>query len=295
MEPARPPLHPAKLARWVLQLGRDVLDEYRDDDVGDLAASITFWTLLSIPAAVLALVSALGSLESFVGANLAADAEREVLEFIERTFTDESSTLSNAVSELFSTSSSGLFTIALVVAFYTLSRGFAGVIRALDRAYEVDDGRSWLHLRLVSLGLGIGSIVTIAGAAAVLAVLPLLPGSGVLRWLAAPLVVVLLVLWAATVYHVGPHHRTPWRFDLPGAILTALGWVAATQGFTWYVRLADQGNQVQTTIGAVLLALTLLYALSVILLLGAEVNDVIARRAGVVEAPATPVADRFRR
>jgi membrane protein len=50
--------------RWLWQLAKDVVDEYKHDRVGDLAASITFWTILSIPAAVLALVSALSSLES---------------------------------------------------------------------------------------------------------------------------------------------------------------------------------------------------------------------------------------
>ncbi len=58
-QPARPPLSPVPFARWLWQLAKDVIEEYRRDGVGDLAASITFWTLLSIPAAILAMVSAL--------------------------------------------------------------------------------------------------------------------------------------------------------------------------------------------------------------------------------------------
>lgn len=292
---ATPPLQPRNLVRWLVRLGRDVVDEYREDDVGDLAASITFWSLLSIPATVLALVSALGSLDSIVGANLAADVEREVLDFVDRTFADESSSLANAVSDLFATSSGGVFTIALVVAMYSLSRGFAGVIRSLDRAYEVNEGRSWVHLRLVGLGLGAGSVVSLAGGATLLAIIPTLPGAVVLRWLIVPAALALMVVWAATIYHVGPHHRTPWRYDLPGAFVTTIGWVLATQGFAVYVRLGSQGNQVQTTVGAVLLALTLLHALSVVLLVGAEVNDVIARRARVVERPISRSERKSRR
>jgi membrane protein len=106
-------------------------------------------------------------------------------------------------------------------------------------------------------------------------------------------VVVGLVLWAATLFHIGPNHNTPWKYDLPGAIVTAAGWIVATQGFAVYVRVAPSGNQIQTGVGAVLLALTLMYLLSVVLLVGAELNDVLARRADVVR-PTRPVSARVR-
>lgn len=64
-----------------------------------------------------------------------------------------------------------------------------------------------------------------------------------------------------------------------------VGWVAASQGFALYVRAAGLGTQVQTSVGAILLALSLMYVLSIVLLIGAELNDVIARRAGVVQQP----------
>ena len=101
------------------------------------------------------------------------------------------------------------------------------------------------------------------------------------------------MLWAATLFHIGPNHKTPWRYDLPGAMLTAVGWIIATQGFAVYVRFAPSGNNIQTSVGAILLALTLMYLLSLVLLLGAELNDVISRRAGVVHQP-PPVTTRAR-
>lgn len=281
---------PLPFAKWMWQLAKDVVNEYRRDGVGDLAASITFWTLLSIPAAILALVSALSSVESIGGARAAEDLQREIQELINDTFA-ESSTLGEAVSELFAGSNAGVLTVATAAAVFSLSRGFAGVIRALDAAYEVEEGRAWWHVRLVAIGLGISTIVIAAGSSVILALLPELPGGSAFQVLAAPVAFFLIVLWAATVFHVGPNHKTPWRYDIPGALLTAVGWVLATQGFAIYVRLADQGNQVQTTVGAVLLGLTLMYLLSTVMLVGAEVNDVISRRAGVV---ADPVALRRR-
>ncbi|MFV2040275.1 MAG: YihY/virulence factor BrkB family protein [Acidimicrobiales bacterium] len=281
---ARPPLSPLPLARWLWALAREVVNEYIRDGVGDLAASITFWTLLSIPAAVLALVSALSSVERFIGAGAARDLEQRILDFVNDTFAD-SQTLNDAISELFSDSNRGVFTIATLVAFFTLSRGFAGLIRALDSAYEVEEGRAWWHVRLVAMGLGGGTIVVTVGALGMLAVLPDLPGGTVLQLLVAPGALLLIVLWTTTLFHIGPNHRTPWRYDVPGGVFTALSWVLATQGFALYVRVASAGNQVQSAVGAVLLALTLMYLLSVAMLVGAQLNDVLSRRAGVVRQP----------
>lgn len=284
-----PPLWPAPLARWLWQLAKDVMEEYRKDGIGDVAASITFWTILSVPAAVLALVSALSSLEAIVGASVANDVEAQVQQFVVDTFAD-SQALNDTVVELFNSSSTGLATVATFAAMFTLSRAFAGLIRALDIAYEVDDKRPWWFIRLVAIGLGVGTILVVAAGATLLATLPSLPFNSTIRLLTAPGVLVVLILWAATVFHIGPNHNTPWRYDLPGATITTIGWVIASQGFAFYVRASGQGNQVQTGVGAILLALSLMYVLSVVLLVGAELNDVLARRAGVVRQPPSVTA-----
>lgn len=285
-----PRLRPGPLARWAWQLLKDVAEEYRKDRIGDVAASITFWTILSVPAAVLALVSTLSSLEAVVGASVANDVEEEIRSFVIDTFAD-SEALADTVAELFDSSSTGVATLATAVALFTLSRAFAGLIRALDVAYEVHEGRPWWFVRLVAIGLGVGTVFVVASGATFLALLPSLPFDGALRLLAVPGVLIGFVLWAATVFHIGPNHRTPWRYDLPGAVVTTIGWLAASQGFALYVRVSGQANSVQSSVGAILLALSLMYLLSVVLLVGAELNDVLARRAGVVQQPPS-VADR---
>lgn len=279
-----PPVAPGALIRWVWQLTKDVWNEYRKDGAGDLAASITFWTILSIPAAALALVSALSSLETIAGTSVSNDVEREIQQFVADTLVD-SDTLSRAITELFDGSNAGVATVATMAALFTLSRAFAGLIRAMDVAYEVDEARSWWQLRLAAIGLGIGTVIVAAGSATILAILPALPMTALTQWFTAPAVFAGVVLWCATLFHIGPNHRTPWRHDLPGAIVTAIGWVMASQLFALYVRFAGSANEVQTGVGAILLALSLVYVLSLVLVVGAEVNDVLARRAGVVQEP----------
>lgn len=288
-----PPWRTRALLRWLWRLTKDVVNEYRDDRVGDLAASITFWTILSIPAAALSLVSTLSSLEFVVGRSVADNLQSEVESFVSTTFGDDAA-LNDTVRELFDTPSGSVATVATLIALYTLSRAFGGLIRALDVAYEVDDSRPWWFLRIVAIGLGIGTVSIVAAGATALAVLPSLSLSGAASWLTPTAIVGGLILWAATLFHIGPNHKTPWRYDLPGAILTALGWVVATQGFAVYVRFAPSSNDIQTSVGAILLVLTLMYLLSLLLVLGAELNDVISRRAGVVQQPPS-VTTRARR
>ena len=99
-----PPRAPLAFAVWLWQLVKDVAAEYSADRVGDVAAAITFWTVLSIPAAVLALVSTLSSLDAVVGESITADMQSEIEGFITSTFS-ESDALNSTVRDLFSTSS----------------------------------------------------------------------------------------------------------------------------------------------------------------------------------------------
>lgn len=281
---AAPPLRPRALGRWLVQLGKDVFFEYRRDRASDVAAAITFWTVLSIPAAVLALVSGLNWLDAFVGSSVAEDVEQRTLDFIAEQIVN-SDALTSAVEELFQSPSGGVATVAMAIAIFTLSRAFAGLIRALDATYGVENGRRWWHARLVAIGLGLGTLAVVASAAVALAYIPQLQLGVLARWITVLVVLSVLVLWASTLYHVGPNHRTPWRYDLPGAIFTALGWAISTQLYAVYVRVTADANEVQSTVGAVLLALTLMYVLSLVMIVGAEVNEVISHRAGVVQEP----------
>ena len=179
---------------------------------------------------------------------------------------------------LFDSAHPGLFTVTTMVAFYTLSRGFAGLIRGLDVAYEVEEGRGWLRLRLVAIALGTATVMVVGGVAIFLVVLA---GQGFSSTgLSLAIALTVLVAWATTIFHLAPFRRSPWHHDLPGAVLTAIGWAAAPQAFAIYVSASSAGNQVTTTLGMIVLALMMLYALSVLMLLGAELNDVLTRRAG---------------
>ena len=232
---------------------------------------------------------------SLLGPGLAADLEDAVFEVVDRTFTAEADGVRDAISGLFDQPRAGLFSAALAAAVFTLSGGFSGLIRALDVAYDVEDSRNVLRVRLTGLGLAVGTLALIAASTLAWSWTARNGVPDLLRFVSALL---LLVLWAATIFHIGPHHRTPWRYDLPGAALAAVGWLVLSLGFGWYVRIAGSGNELVGAAGAALLGLTWVWLACVVLLIGAELNEIIASRAGVVQAPAPLVppewADRVR-
>lgn len=273
---------PRAVGRWLWSTGREMWKEFVDDGVTDLAASTTFFTVLMLPAAALALMATLGSLESVFGENVAADIRQAALDWVTDTFGSDG-TMVAAVQELFDTRVRGLATASFLVALWALGRGFAGIIRALDIVYEVHESRNWIRLRLTAIGLGVGTVL-VAGAAATLrwVVWPSLPDTVLVQVAVLPTLMVVLVAWTATLYHIGPNHHTPWRYDLGGAAFAAVAWLVLSTGFAVYVDVVARVSGVLGFIGAALLGLTLLYLLNIALLLGGELNEIIARRAGVV-------------
>ena len=91
----------------------------------------------------------------------------------------------------------------------------------------------------------------------------------------------MLIVWAATVFHLAPNHHTPWRFDVPGAVFTAVGWLLLSVGYGTYIQLAGTGNSAVGVVGGLLLGLTWMWLAVVVLLIGGEINALLAHRAGV--------------
>lgn len=270
--------------------------EWRDDRVSGLAAEIAFFGVLSVFPGLLALAAGLGSLEALVGQEVAADTERAVLMALSDSLGNDSATV-DAVRSLFAEQRPGLLTLGLGLAVVGLSRGFGAVIRALDVAYDVEERRPWLHRRLLAVGLSMGSLVVAVLLLAVFVLGPLLGGGrGVVdalglqgalaalwTWARWPLALLALVAWAATLLHLAPNHRTPWRTDVPGAALAAAVWIVTSIGFRTFLAVAGEGNQVFGALGGALTVLFWLYLLGIGIVLGGELNAVLAARKGVAQ------------
>ena len=136
-----------------------------------------------------------------------------------------------------------------------------------NHAYDIEEGRAWWKVRLLSLGLTLGLAAFILIAFALVLVGPTaaeyiarVTGLGpafawtwkILQW---PLVVALVSFGAGLVYYFAPDAEQEWVWVTPGAILAAIIWLAASLGFKFYVANFATYTETYGAIGGVILTL----------------------------------------
>lgn len=288
----------------------EVASEWDKHRVGGLAAEIAFFAVLGMFPAFIALAAGLGEINDLLGEDVSLEAEHWVLERLDDVL-GVNNNLTDTVNDLFSGANPSVLTAGALLSVYASSRGFTAVVRALDIAYDHEHRRGFLATRLVGLGLALMTIVVAVLVLTVIVVGPLFGEGDDLAdrfgfgkyfatgwdWFRWPLVALILVAWAASLFHIGPNHRSPWRWELPGAVLSSAWWLVVSVGFSRYLELAADGaNAVFGLLGGALSLLFWLYLMAMGLLLGAEVNGVLGRRAGIVTSgpKSIPVQDRYR-
>ena len=191
--------------------------------------------------------------------------------------------------------------LAIGIALYGATKGAAAIMTALNIAYDVHETRSFIVKTAMSFAMTAGglfvlffAIVAVAGSNALENLLPALSGVThilieVLLWAVAAASVVLLL---AIIYRYGPNRpNAPWRWITPGSAIAAAAWLGATAGFGLYVSNFGNYNATYGSLGAVIVFLTWLYLSAYIVLLGAELNSEIERRAAEAKAARKNLAD----
>lgn len=296
--------------RWSYRFVRDIIDEWSKDRVGGLAAEIAFFALLGFFPSIIVLAAALGSADGILGAGAAADIEGWLVEQL-TTVLGGDNNVEDVVRDLFATDNGSAFTAGAVLAAYAASRGFTAVVRALDIAYDHEHQRGWLSTRLVGFGLTLMSVIVAAVVLTLIVIGPLFGEGAELAerlgvdswftvlwtWFRWPVVFLALIGWAASLYHIAPNHRSPWKYELPGAFIASVWWTAVSLGFGTYLSVASSGaNAIFGLLGGALSLLFWLYLMAMGLLLGAEVNSIIASRQGVIleAVPRRPLKETVR-
>jgi membrane protein len=178
----------------------------------------------------------------------------------------------------------GILTFGLLAALWSSSAAVVGLIDALNRAYDIEEGRPWWKVRLLAVGLTLALAALILVAFALVLVGPtaadyIARATGVgpvfawawkiLQW---PVVVGLVALGAGVVYYFAPDAEQEWVWVSPGAVLASVIWLAGSLGFKYYVAHFATYTETYGALGGVMVLLLWFYLSGVILLLGAELN-----------------------
>jgi membrane protein len=309
---ASAPAGPLKLdARaWWSAIKRAAM-QFRDHELTDSAAGLTYYAVLSIFPALIALVSILG-----LAGDSAIDPLVENIESLAPGQAQE--ILLGAIEQISSSQAAGLALIlGLAGAVWTASGYIGGFSRASNRIYEIDEGRPFWKLRPLQIAITIVMILLLVVCAiAVVVTGPLARELGdvvgvgetaVTMWEIAkwPVIAVTVITLISVLYWAAPNVRQPgFRWITPGSVVALVLWVAASALFAFYVANFSSYNATYGSIAAVIVFLVWLWITNLAILFGAELNAELERQreleAGVREAdtialdPRDPADDQRR-
>ncbi len=266
------------IKRFVVAFVRSIAD----DNVTDVAAMMAYYaafalfpmlvfivtlTLLVLPIAVLhqGLAMVTPALPASIGQLMHAQIDR--------------------MSE---TASSGFAIGGAILALWSASRGAASLSGALNRMFQKKETRGWIRRQLIALAITLVVALLIVVALALLFAGPAVGhwvvdrwGEGSLfdrvwaygRWIGAGVIV--MFVWAL-IYKFLPDTDAPFRVFTPGAIVGVLIWLGVSWLFGLYVSYHDTYEATYGTLGGAILFLTWLWMSNLAILVGAEINDVLA-------------------
>lgn len=260
-------------------IAKKTLREFSKDQCPDLAAALTYYSVLSIFPALLALVSLLG---------IFGDAQKTtaaLLDIVQGIAPGETvKTLRPVVEDLSSSSAAGFTLIlGLLTALWSAS-GYVGAFgRAMNRVYETDEGRPFLKLRGTMLGVTVVNLLIVVVLAAMLVLSgPVaesvgntigLGGAFLAAWNIAkwPVMLVLVIVAIAILYYATPNVQQPkFRWMSMGSAIALVVFLIASLAFGFYVANFGSYNKTYGAIGGVIVALLWLWILNMSLLFGAE-------------------------
>lgn len=263
--------------------------EFRDDNVTDWAAALTYYGVLSIFPALIALISVVGLLGSSATSSLLDNL---------KAFTPgpAKDILTNAVTGLSrSQGSSGiLFVVGLALALWSASGYVAAFMRAANSIWDAPEGRPIWKTLPVRLGVTVVTVVVLAaGAVAVVVSGPVaqrvgdllgLGSAAVTAWEIAkwPALVLLFGLLLSILYYAAPNVVHPgFRWVTPGGVLAIIVWIAASAAFALYVAAFSSYNKTYGSLGGVIVFLIWLWVSNIAILLGAEFDAELARERAI--------------
>jgi membrane protein len=281
------PASPTDLTKrsWAYVL-RKTVREFGDDNCTDLAAALTYYAVLSLFPAAIAVISLLGVVGQ---GKQSVDNVMKVLEPLVSTSTLD--TVRPALEHVATSPGAGWgLVIGLLGALWSAS-GYVGAFgRAMNQVYEIDEGRPIWKLRPLTI------LVTVVVLFLVACVLVMLVVSGPLAssigdviglgsqavtvWNIAkwPVLVLFVVVVVALLYWATPNVKQPrFRWISIGAFVAIVVWVLASVAFAFYVSSFGSYNKTYGSLAAAVVGLLWLWITNLALLFGAELDSELER------------------
>jgi membrane protein len=271
---------------WLGTLKRTAT-EARDDNITDWAAGLTYYAVLSLFPAMIALISILGLVVD------PATITRVITDVVSQLGPSSAvDTFKGPIEQISSNRSGALLglVVGVAVAIWTASGYVGAFMRASNAIYEREEGRPFYILRPFQLLVTL--VLVLMAALVVLALVvsgPVAEAIGsavglgdtaVMVWDIAkwPVMLVVVMVMLAVLYWSSPNAKPAgFRWVSPGSILAVVVWVIASAGFAFYAGNFGSYNKTYGALGGVIVFLVWLWISNIMILLGAEFNAELER------------------
>jgi len=287
------PDHPAKpdspddleKRSWKYVL-RKTFREFMSDECTDIAAALTFFSVLSIFPALIAIFSLLGV---FGQGRAASDA---ILQIIEQVAPGETvDTIRGPIEQIATSPAAGFALVTGILLAIWSASGYVGAFsRAMNRIYEIEEGRPFWKLKPLQLLVTVIGVVLLFVAATILVVSgPVAEAVGnvlgigvlaqtlwaILKW---PVLAIIVILMVAILYYATPNAKQPkFRWISIGAVIAIVVLGLATLGFGFYVGNFSSYDRTYGSLAGIIIFLLWLWIANLALLFGAEFDAELER------------------
>ncbi|MBR7675834.1 YihY/virulence factor BrkB family protein [Streptomyces sp. NPDC054796] len=272
---------PKRKMAWLLL--KDTVNSCMEYRVLGLAAEAAFFTLISIPPLLLGLIGLLGYLDAWIGT--------DTIDSIRTNFLDASATVLSdrgvdeiarpLIDDVIEGGRPDVISLGFALALWSGSRAVNVFIDTITVMYGLDGQRGIVATRLLAfllylVALVIGAVALPLMVAGPDAVLRLVPQA---QWLVTvfywPVVLLLSIAFLTTLYHVSVPVRSPWREDIPGALVALVMWLLGSFLLRIYLTSTVEGPTIYGSLAAPVAVLLWIGVSAFAVLVGAAVNAAI--------------------
>jgi membrane protein len=263
-----------KAFRSIVSVWVDLFDEHGLLTSAAAIALQAFVAMVALVLLALALIGATGHEHVWTG-QIAPQLEPKFLP-------DVYAGINASVDKVFSTDSTTLIVIAVLLAVWEVSGAVRACMSALSRVYGAQDARPWYVRFPLSIGIAILLIVALAGSLVLIVGLRHAAhgAAGVLlavgRWGGT---IVLLTAAFTVLVRFAPAERRSGRVASAGAALVVVAWLVQSLIFAWYLRSTANYRTATGSLTAVYFFTTYFYVAAIVLLVGIELDEQLRRDA----------------
>ncbi len=291
--------------RDVFVILKGIVSRIGQDQLTLQASAVAYNFIFAIVPLLIFIAALAAAVSRAINSNTNETVNNLVAWLLERLPKTTAEALAEPISGALNQTGGGIISIGAVLALIGARGAMGSLIVALNAAYRVEETRSFIRRQLLALGLTFAT-----GLGIILAIALFLIGGQAGTWLADavgvgdtwatvwniarfPLILVILVVAMAALYWAGPNTDIPFRWLSPGAVVAVVGFIVVTLFINIYFQYAGSYASSYGLLGGLLAFIFYLYVMSLVILIGGELNAALARRVpqedqSVLDEPPAP-------